>query len=118
MLEDITGCPIPETRRIVFAGQIGVAWMSPDELMLFCSGQAAPAIAARLETALAKEHALVLDVSDAREIFRVDGPSAREVIAKGAPVDLAYEAFGVGDFRRTRIGQVAAAIWMPGARAA
>jgi sarcosine oxidase subunit gamma len=35
------------------------------------------------------------------------------VLAKGAPVDLAPAAFGVGDFRRTRLGQVAAAFWMP-----
>ena len=52
-------------------------------------------------------------MSDARAVFRLDGPGAREVLAKGAPVDLAPAAFGPGDFRRTRLGQVAAAFWMP-----
>jgi sarcosine oxidase subunit gamma len=35
------------------------------------------------------------------------------MLAKGTPVDLAPAAFGPGDFRRTRLGQVACAFWMP-----
>jgi sarcosine oxidase subunit gamma len=35
------------------------------------------------------------------------------VLASGAPVDLAPAAFGPGDLRRTRLGQVAAAFWIP-----
>ena len=54
-----------------------------------------------------------IDVSDARALFRIDGPGAREVLAKGAPVDLSPAAFGPGDFRRTRLGQVACAFWTP-----
>ncbi len=112
-LPEETGCPLPDPRRIVFSGEIGVAWMASDELMIFCPQEQAPCLAERLNAALAGEHALVLDVSDARAVFRIEGEAAREVIAKGAPVDLAATAFGPGDFRRTRLGQIAAAIWMP-----
>ena len=45
-------------------------------------------------------------------MFRVSGPGAREVIAKVMPVDMA--AFGAGEIRRSRLAQVAAAIWMDG----
>lgn len=112
-VEEIAGCGLPETRRIVFGADHAVAWMSPDELMIFGPLARAARDAERLDAALAGQHALVVDVSDARAIFRVSGSAAREVIAKGAPVDLAADAFGPGDLRRTRIGQVAAAIWMP-----
>ncbi|MCW8842869.1 MAG: sarcosine oxidase subunit gamma, partial [Rhodobacteraceae bacterium] len=43
---------------------------------------------------------------------KVSGQSARDVIAKVAPVDLAPEAFEVGMMRRTRFAQVPAAFWM------
>ena len=109
----VTGCAVPEPRRVVLDGERGVAWMSPDELMLFVAPGAAAAAVEEIEAALAGVHHLAVDVSDARAVFRLEGAGAREVLAKGAPVDLAPAAFGVGDFRRTRLGQVAAAFWMP-----
>ena len=45
-------------------------------------------------------------------MLSVAGQGARELIAKGAPVDMSPQAFGTGDLRRTRIGQVAAAFWL------
>lgn len=109
---EVAGCAMPAVLRIETAGERAVAWMSPDELMLFVPrGEEAEAVA-RLDARLDGIHRLVIDVSDARALFRVAGRGAREVIAKGAPLDLAASAFGPGDFRRTRLGQVAAAVWM------
>jgi sarcosine oxidase, subunit gamma len=107
---ETTDCAIPATRRIAFAGPNAAAWISPDEVMLFLAPGAA---AATLEAALAGTHHLAADVSDARAALRLDGSGARKVVAKGAPFDLAPAAFGPGDFRRTRLGQVAAAFWCP-----
>jgi sarcosine oxidase subunit gamma len=112
-LADLTGCAVPGRRRIETTGETTIAWMAPDELMLFLPHAAATGTAARLDAALEGQHRLVADVSDARALFRVSGPGGREVLAKGAPIDLAPDAFGPGDIRRTRLGQVAAAIWMP-----
>lgn len=112
-LQAATGCAVPPARRIAFAPRAAAAWMSPDELLLFVPPVEASGTAAALGHALADTHHLLADVSDARSLFRLDGPGAREVLAKGAPVDLAPAAFGPGDFRRTRLGQVAVAFWMP-----
>lgn len=108
-----TGCAVPGVRRFMASGARGVAWMSPDELMLFVPRAEAAETASTASRALEDTHHLVVDVSDARAVFRIQGAGAREVLAKGAPVDLAPAAFGVGDLRRTRLGQVAAAFWMP-----
>lgn len=108
-----TGQPVPSTRRIHGSFGAGAGWMAPDELLLLVPYAEAPARTAALAEALAGSHHLVADVSDARAGFRLDGPGAREVLAKGAPVDLHPAAFGPGDLRRTRLGQVAAAFWMP-----
>ncbi len=99
----------PGVRRIESAGDRRLAWMSPDERLLFLPAEEVTEAVAALEAALADRPSLVVDVSDARAQFRLVGDGAREVLAKGAPVDLARGAFGPGDFRRTRLGQVAAA---------
>ena len=51
-------------------------------------------------------------MSDARASFRVSGPHAREVLGKLCPVDLAPAQFTPGMFRRTRMAQVPAALWL------
>jgi sarcosine oxidase subunit gamma len=50
-------------------------------------------------------------MSCARAAIDLVGPGWREVLAKGSPIDLAPGRFEPGDFRRTRLGQVAVAIW-------
>ncbi|MDE3238226.1 MAG: sarcosine oxidase subunit gamma [Paracoccaceae bacterium] len=108
------GVSVPAPRRIEIAGDTGAAWMSPDELLLILPYAAVPATLAALETALAGEHAMAVDVSDARASFRIRGAGAREVMAKLSPVDYAPGRFGPGELRRTRAAQVAAAVWMSG----
>ena len=112
-LDGAAGCALPAQRRFVGGAGGAAAWMSPDELLVFVPPATLASALATLETALAGAHCLIADVSDARAVFRLTGPGAREALAKGAPVDLAPAAFGLGDFRRTRLGQVAAAIWSP-----
>ena len=52
-------------------------------------------------------------MSDARAYFRLTGPAAalNETLARLAPVDV--PRLEVGEIRRTRLAQVAAAFWMP-----
>ncbi len=112
-VKKVTGAALPDVRR-VSAGKGGaaVAWMSPDELLIFgARAQAADTVAA-LEKALAGQFATVADVSDARAVFTVTGAQARDVLAKACPVDFAD--FPVGSIRRTRAAQVPAAIWRTG----
>ncbi len=89
----------------------GLAWMSPDEMLVLCPYAAAAETVAALQEALGDAHALVVDVSDARASFVVSGPQARDVLAKLCPVDFSPAAFSLGMFRRTRMAQVPAAIW-------
>lgn len=112
-LDRTVGCALPGRGRFEGGSAGAAAWMSPDELMIFAPAEAVAAALAALDAELAGAHRLIADVSEARAVFRLTGPGAREALAKGAPVDFAPQAFGSGDFRRTRLGQVAAAIWSP-----
>ena len=108
---DATGADLPDVRGITHAGGRSLAWMSPDEAMLFCGYDEAEEIAQALREALTGAHALVANVSDARATFELSGAAVREVVAKLAPVDM--ERFAPGEIRRTRLAQIPAAFWMP-----
>jgi sarcosine oxidase subunit gamma len=110
----LTGTEVPERLRIEGTSERGAAWMSPDELLLFVPREEVGAAVARLSEALAGTHHLVTDVSDLRVGLRIEGPEAREVLAKLTPADLHPDAFGPGIVRRSHLGQVAAAFWLEG----
>ena len=107
-----TGLAVPAQRGVVSAGDMSLCWMSPDELLLLCPHHQADVLAQGLAAALAQQHALVANISDARAVFQVRGSKAREVMAKLAPVDLAPGVFEKGEIRRTRLAQVAAAFYL------
>lgn len=108
----VAGVDMPDRRECHIVDQRGIAWMSPDELLVMVPhDEVASAVNTMTET-LAGLHSLVVDVSDARALFRIEGSGAREVLAKLCPVDLSPAAFGPGTIRRTRLGQVSAAFWM------
>ncbi len=108
------GAAVPGQREVALAGESGVAWMSPDELLLVCPHDKAGEIVAALDKAMTGKHALAANVSDARAVFDVSGPRAREVLGKLMPVDFSAAAFGPGMIRRSRMAQVPAAVWMTG----
>ena len=108
----LTGVAFPNQGGVASEGDKGLAWMSPDEVLVMVPhAEAAEAVAA-IEKALKGEHFLAVNVSDARAVFSVQGAFSREVIAKLAPADLHPDRFKEGMMRRTRLGQVAAAFWM------
>ncbi|MFX0547094.1 sarcosine oxidase subunit gamma [Roseovarius sp. S1116L3] len=102
------------------AGQINVsdgghtAWMSPDELLILVPYAQVKTKLDEIASSLAGVHHLAVDVSDARCMFGITGEDAlvREALAKLMPVDFSVDAFKLGQFRRSRMAQVPAAVWM------
>jgi sarcosine oxidase subunit gamma len=87
--------------------------MSPDEVLILCDHGAAPGVVRDLSAALAGRHHLVADVSDARATFVLTGEAGalRDVLAKLTPADMDARALPPGEMRRTRLAQVAGAVW-------
>lgn len=105
----------PDRLGAVIEGEAGLLWFSPDELLILCPKADAGGALQKLDKALKGTHHLAADVSDARAIFAVAGPGAREVLAKLTPADVSPEALPAGVVRRSRLAQVPAAFWMAGA---
>jgi len=110
----VAGTDFPGQRQITCVADQGIAWMSPDELLVMVPYAGARSATQMLARALKGTHHLVADVSDARTVFALKGSGAREVLAKLSPADLSPAALQPGEIRRTRLGQVAAAFWMTG----
>ena len=96
-IEGALGLAVPGTRAVVAAGAKTLLWMSPDELLLVLPPSEVTQTLGALADALKNDHHLAVDVSDARAMFHLGGPGAREVLAKLAPVDLHPDHFGRGE---------------------
>ena len=68
-------------------------------------------IISNLNKSLTGTHSLVVDVSDARSVFSLDGTAIRDVLSKGSPANMSIDALPLGEVRRTRIAQLAVAFW-------
>ena len=113
-IKSATGIAVPTQRKITVKNELALGWMSPDELLLVCPHEEADVQVAKLDTRLGDQHHMAVNVSDARAVFDIEGPHAREALAKVCPVDLAAGVFEPGELRRTRLAQVPAAFWMTG----
>ncbi|MEO8244833.1 MAG: sarcosine oxidase subunit gamma family protein, partial [bacterium] len=108
----VTGTSVPAVRRIEIAGEFGCGWMAPDEYLLIMPYAETGVAMGKIAAALKGRHHLAVVVSDARAVFRIEGPKADQVLRKLAPVDL--DRMEPGEIRRTRAAQVAAAFWRQG----
>ena len=113
-VKSVTGISIPGQRMIGEKDGRALGWMSPDEFLLVCPHEEADELVEKLSAKLKGHHHLAVNVSDARAVFDIEGPHAREVLAKVCPVDLEPGVFEPGELRRTRLAQVPAAFWMTG----
>ena len=108
----LTGVDFPASGQANCVGDKGLCWMSPDEILILVPYTEVGAALDIIARGMKKKHHLAENVSDARALITVEGAYAREVIAKLAPVDLHPDAFQPGSFRRSHLGQAAAAFWM------
>ncbi len=95
----------PETAA---EGAVAALWLGPDEWLVIGpdrDGAGAAALADRLRAALDGQFAAVTDVSETYSVIAVAGPSARDVLAKGCPLDLHPGRFGPGHVAQTLLGR-------------
>lgn len=95
-------------------GEIAALWLGPDQWLLTCPRTGAASLIEALGKALGEVHAAVTDVSDGRVAFRVAGPSARAVLAKGCPLDLHPRAFRPGGCAQSLLAKAAVLIHLQG----
>lgn len=96
---DVLGVELPVTPNH-WRGDADTAilWLGPDEWLVMAPAGQADDIERRLRDARADDPWLsVADVSHNYTGFELSGPAARDVLAKGCPLDLHPRGFGPGD---------------------
>jgi sarcosine oxidase subunit gamma len=109
-VKSVMGAGVSATLAVTDANVGQILWMSPDELMIVCAYDQADQVVADLIAALGETHSMVVNVSDARAVFDLNGSATFEIIAKLAPIDM--KSMQAGTVRRTRFAQIPAAFWM------
>ncbi|WP_425245059.1 sarcosine oxidase subunit gamma [Streptomyces sp. NEAU-NA10] len=105
------GAPLPRRcGHTTASGPHTVVWLGPDEWLVLSQADA-PTVAAELREALGSDPGSVVDVSANRTTLELSGPSARQVLEKGCPLDLHPRAFGPGRAVSTTVGPVAVLLW-------
>ena len=111
IIESISGTQCPQIGKISYGKKMSVGWMSTDEYAIFGESSDAIKLVGRVGSKLKNYNHLCLNMSDSRRCFHLKGKGWREVLSKGTPANLSPKAFGKGELRRTRIANVAVAIW-------
>ncbi|MBT6095299.1 MAG: sarcosine oxidase subunit gamma [Rhodospirillaceae bacterium] len=83
-------------------GGMNILWLGPNEWLVAGAGQSN---AEKLGKALAGQHAAVTPVSDGRTVIHLAGDRARQVLAKGCPLDFHPMIFGPGQCVQTLLGR-------------
>jgi sarcosine oxidase, subunit gamma len=79
--------------------------LGPDEWLLTGPAEIHD-LESRLREALAGRHLALVEVSDNTTVLRLSGPRARDVLAKGCPLDLHPRVFAPGRVAQSLIGKV------------
>ena len=104
------GVPLPTTPNTVGSkGQRSILWLAPDEWLVVDEGSAATEREVR--AAFAPDWGAVTDVSANRVLFELSGPSARDTLARGCPLDLHPRVFRPGTCAQTLLARTAVIVW-------
>ncbi|MFC9679826.1 sarcosine oxidase subunit gamma [Streptomyces sp. NPDC056948] len=106
-IEKTLGARLPrDCGHTTASGPHTAVWLGPDEWLVISRADGT-AVTAELREALGGDPGSVVDVSANRTTLELRGPSARQVLEKGCPLDLHPRAFGPGQAVSTTVGPVA-----------
>lgn len=115
-VRDTLGAPLPVTPNTSADGNgVTALWLGPDEWLLVSAREDLAPLLARVRQALGGLPAAAVDVSDASTVFRLSGPAARDVLAKGCSLDVHPRAFAPGACAQTTLARVSVILHRVGA---
>ena len=98
------GLPI-EPNTVAARGELLALWLGPDEWHIVTPPAAQTPLLDSLEAAFDGMHVAVSDVTGGQAVITVSGPRARDVLAKGCPLDLHPTVFKPGYCAQTLLAK-------------
>ena len=104
------GVDLPNGPARVENNGVAFVWAGPDQWLAIAERGQGRDLEVELKAAVAG-NASVVDHSDGRVVVRISGPRARDVLAKGVPIDLHARAFGPGSVAITHASHIGVILW-------
>ena len=109
-IADTFALALPVTPHRCEAGGVAFIWAGPGQWLATAEGEPGHRFEARLRKALAGL-ASVCDQSDGRAILHIAGPRARDLFAKGLPVDLDPSVMQPGATLVSAVAHIGIHLW-------
>ena len=106
----VFGLDLPTTPGRAARGPLAFVWAGPGHWLAVTEGRGGTSLEELLRHDLSNL-ASISDQSDGRAVVRIAGARARDVLAKGVPVDLNPRVFTAGDAAVTTVGHIAVHLW-------
>jgi sarcosine oxidase subunit gamma len=104
------GVDLPERSRVAQGASVSFVGTGPGQWLAVSEVLASEALARDLSAKL-QGLASISDQSGGRTVIRVSGPRARDVLAKGLPIDLDPRAFPLGSAATSVISLMGVQLW-------
>lgn len=104
------GVDLPQTSRVVVGRDVSFVGYGPGQWLAVSETLASEALARDLAERL-KGLASISDQSSGRTVIRVSGTRARDVLAKGLPIDLDPRVFPLGSAATSTISLMGVQLW-------
>lgn len=109
-LERTFGVKLPSPGHRTGTAALAFAWSAPGQWLASTEHVDRATFENQLRNGLSSL-ASISNQSDGRTIISIAGPAAREVLAKGVPIDLHPSAFGVGRTASTTVAHITTHFW-------
>jgi sarcosine oxidase subunit gamma len=104
------GVDLPEGSAVVHGPKVSFVGYGPGQWLAVSESLANEALASDLAQRM-KGLASVVDQSGGRTVLRISGPHARDVLAKGLPIDLDPRAFPLGSAATSIVSLMGVQLW-------
>ena len=109
------GSPLPEApNRVSKNGDRRILWLGPDEFLVLVKAGEEDTLSTIISSALAKQHHAITIVTDSLSCLQLDGPTVRDLLAKGCAIDLHPAKFTEGMCAQTLLTTVGVTIFCDG----
>ena len=107
----VLGLALPtEPNKVAVSGGTLALWLGPDEWLVVTPPGAQARLTESLEAALEGMHAAVTNVTGGQTVITLSGPRARDVLARGCPLDLHQSVFKPGDCSQTLVAKASVTV--------
>ena len=102
---DVLGEELPLTPNKVRIGRSRIFWLGPDEWRILTDADDTEVTVSKLRDSLAALPVSITDISGGQTVFRLAGPSTRDLLARGCTIDLHPNVFTVGTCAQTSLAK-------------